>query len=161
MFESPEDVKSVRLPERRVHRRLRVDSRASIDLGEGNSGTVLNVSEGGLALQVAFTLTKHSQISLMHFWLPISPNRVEISGQIAWVSESNREVGIRFLDLQEDTRNKIRDWISLESSQGRFHKESGTHGEGHQVLSRAPACHLREIRRDQDLRALSEELEGM
>jgi GNAT acetyltransferase-like protein/PilZ domain-containing protein len=151
MFESPEGVNSVHVPERRVHTRLRVGSGASIDLGEGNSGTVLNVSEGGLALQVAVTLTEHPHIPLIRFGLPISENRVEINGQISWVSESRREVGIRFIDLQQDTRSKIRDWISLESSRGRFQEESGAPGE--RFLSVAPACHIREIRLDQDLRA--------
>jgi hypothetical protein len=156
MFESPEAVNSVHVPERRVHARLRADSRAFVDLGEGKSGAVLNVGEGGLALQVAVPLNEHPHIPLMRLGLAISENRVEINGQIAWVSESSREVGIRFVDLQEETRSKIRDWISLESSQGRFQKESAAHGEGHQLLRPAPAYHIREIRLDHDLRAFLE-----
>jgi hypothetical protein len=58
----------------------------------------------------------------MRLGLAISENWVKVNGQIAWVIESSREVGIRFIDLQEDTRSKIRDWISSESSQGRFQK---------------------------------------
>jgi hypothetical protein len=156
MFESSEAVNSVHVPERRVHPRLRADSRAFVDLGEGKSGAVLNVGEGGLALQVAVPLTEQPHIPLMRLGLAISENRVEINGQIAWVSESSREVGIRFIDLQEETRSKIRDWISVESSQGRFQKESAAHGEGHQLLRSAPACHIREIRLDHDLRAFLE-----
>jgi hypothetical protein len=156
MFESPEAVNSVHVPERRVHARLRADSRAFVDLGEGKSGAVLNVGEGGLALQVAVPLTEQPHVPLVRLGLAISENRVEINGQIAWVSESSREVGIRFVDLQEETRSKIRDWISLESSQGRFQKESAAHGEGHQLLRPAPACHVREIRLDHDLRAFLE-----
>jgi hypothetical protein len=156
MFESPDGVTSA-VRERRAQPRLPVHSLAPLDLGKGTTGTVLHIAEGGLALRVAVAPTEYSQISFLHFRLPISSQGwVEIDGQMAWVSESNREVGIRFLDLQEDTRMKIRDWISVESSQGRFHKESGTHGEGHQVLNLPPACHVREIRLDQDLRAFSE-----
>jgi hypothetical protein len=95
MFDVPEGVNAVHVPERRVHTRLRVGSGASIDLGEGNRGTLLNVSEGGLALQVAVTLTERPHIPLIRFGLPISESRVEIKGQISWVSESRREVGIR------------------------------------------------------------------
>ena len=144
MFDVPEGVNAVDVPERRVHTRLRVGSGASIDLGEGYRGTVLNVSEGGLALQVAVTLTEHPHIPLIRFGLPISENRVEINGQISWVSESRTEVGIRFIDLQQDTRSKIRDWISLESSQGRLQRESGARGEG--FSSVASVCHIRETR---------------
>jgi hypothetical protein len=155
MFDVPEGVNAIHVPERRVHTRLRVGSCVSIDLGEGNRGTVLNVSEGGLALQVTVTLTEHRHIPLIRFGLPISENRVEINGQISWVSESRREVGVRFIDLQQDTRSKIRDWISLESSRGRLQKESGAHGEG--FSSVAPVCHIREIRLDQDLGAFRED----
>jgi hypothetical protein len=49
---------------------------------------------------------------------------VEIRGQIAWVSESRREAGIRFLDPPENARSRIKEWISLESSQGSFQDES-------------------------------------
>ena len=54
MFESPDDVTSI--PKRRAHPRLRVDSLAPIDLGTGTTGTILNVSEGGLAARVPVTL---------------------------------------------------------------------------------------------------------
>jgi hypothetical protein len=156
MFEPAEAVNYVHVPERRAHVRLRTGSRAFVGLDEGKSGTVLNVGEGGLALQLPITQAEHSHIPLMRLTLAIAENRVEINGQIAWASESNREVGVKFIDLQEDTRSKIRDWISLESSQGRFQKESGAHVNGHQLLSPAPACHIREIRLDHDLRTFLE-----
>ena len=150
MFESPGDV-----TERRAHPRLRVASRAPIDLGEGHSGAVLNLSEGGLALQVAVTGAGHSQSSHMHFRLPISQSLVEINGQIAWADEANKKVGVRFIDLPEETRIKIRDWISLESSQLRFQKRSETDGQANQLLSSASACCIREIRLDQELEPFS------
>jgi hypothetical protein len=144
-------VNYIHVPERRLHPRLRVGSPTLVDLGEGKRGTILNVCEGGLALQLAVTLTEPPDIPLMRLGLAISENRVEINGQIEWVSESLREVGIRFIDLQEDTRSKIQDWISLESSQGKFENKSGAHEEGNRILSLAPACHIREVRLDQDL----------
>jgi Acetyltransferase (GNAT) domain/PilZ domain len=154
VFESPEDVTTA--PERRAHLRVPVDSGTSINLGEGHSGTVLNVSEAGLAVRVAVMLTEHSQIPLILFRLPISESWVEINGQIAWVSKSRKEVGIKFIDLQEETRNKIRDWISLKSSQLTFQKESNADRQADQLLSPVSACRIREIRLDQDLRAFSE-----
>jgi hypothetical protein len=155
MFDIPEGMNSVHVPERRIHTRLRVGSGASIDLGEGNRGTVLNVSEGGLALQVAVTLTEYPHIPVIRLGLPISEKRVEINGQISWVSESRTEVGIRFIDLQQDTRSQIEDWIGMESSRERLEKESGARGE--RFSSAASDCHIREIRLDQDLRAFRED----
>ncbi|HXM97453.1 MAG TPA: GNAT family N-acetyltransferase [Candidatus Dormibacteraeota bacterium] len=153
MIKSPEPASSVPVQERRVHPRLWVGSCASVDLGEGKSGTVLNLGEGGLALRVSVALVELLHISPIRFGLAISDNRLEINGQMAWVSESKTEVGIRFVDLLEDTRGKIRDWISLKSSQEKFQKESELHGEGHRLSSPASGGHLREIRLDQDLGA--------
>jgi hypothetical protein len=156
MFDSPEVANCVHVPERRVHPRVRAGSRAFVGLDEGKSGAVLNVGEGGLALQLAAAQAEHSHIPLMRLRLAIAENRVEINGQIAWASESRREVGIKFIDLREDTRSKIRDWISLESSQRRFQKESGAHAKGQQLPSLAPARHIREIHLDHDLRTFLE-----
>jgi hypothetical protein len=112
---------SVHVPERRLHPRQRVPSHVFVDLGEGKRSTVLNVGEGGLALQVPVTLADHPHIPPLRFGLAISENSIEINGQIAWVSEPTKETDI---NLQEDTRRKIRDWISLESSQARFPTET-------------------------------------
>jgi hypothetical protein len=131
MFESPNDVTSI--TERRAHPRLSVHSPAPIDLGTGTPGTVLNIAEGGLAVRVPHALTEHSQIPRIQFRLPISGNLLEINGQIAWLSKSRTEVGIKFVDVQEETRSKIRDWISQQSS----------------------ACRIREVRLDQDLQPFS------
>jgi hypothetical protein len=54
-----------------------------------------------------------AHISAVAFQLPGSQDRVEIRGQIAWLSESRREAGIRFLDLPEAARGRIQEWISL------------------------------------------------
>jgi hypothetical protein len=131
MFESPNDVTSI--TERRAHPRLSVHSIAPIDLGTGTPGTVLNIAEGGLAVRVPHALTEHFQIPGIQFCLPISGNLLEIKGQIAWLSKSRTEVGIKFVDVREETRSKIRDWISQQSL----------------------ACRIREVRLDQDLQSFS------
>lgn len=130
MFDSP-DVTSI--SERRAHPRVPIHSLAPIDLGEGITGTVLNVSEGGLAVQVSVILTGHFCIPCIQFRLPVSDRCVEINGHIAWVSASKTEIGIKFIEMQEDTRSKIRDWISQQSS----------------------ACRIREVRLDQDWQPFS------
>jgi protein TonB len=50
----------------------------------------------------------------MRFQLPDSKEWIETSGEVTWISESPREAGVRFVDLMEDTRAKIRNWISQE-----------------------------------------------
>ena len=151
MSESPEALNHARAPERRLHTRLQAGSLLSIDLSDGNSTIVLNIGEGGLGLRVAATLAE-PHVARLHLQLPISQPRIEIDGEIAWVSESRREVGIRFVDLHEETRGKLRDWVSSQSSPGQFQKESAASREG-QFLGSASPCRIRGLRLDQDLTA--------
>lgn len=146
MFESP--ITSV--PERRAHPRLPVHSVAPIDLGNGIIATILNVGEGGLAARVSITLREHSQAPRMQFDLPISDSWVKVSGQIAWIDKSRTEVGIKFIDLQEETRDKIRAWISQQSFQQRSQGEIETPGRADELLDSSLACRIREVRLDQD-----------
>ncbi len=147
MFESRDDVTS--FSAHRAHPRLPVHSRAPVDLGNGTTGTVLNVGEGGLAVRVPVTLTEHS-LPRIQLRLSISGSWVEINGQIAWVSKSRTEIGIKFVDLQEETRSKVRSWISQQSSQHRLEEEIETQRQAEQLLSPASTCRIREVRLDQD-----------
>src|SRR5271167_4196473 len=97
-------------PERRLQPRLSVRSLIYIDLGEDNGGILLNISEGGVAVQLALPVLGDA-LSRITFQLPQSRNRIEMSGQIAWVSESRREAGIRFVRVSNEARNKIGKWI--------------------------------------------------
>ena len=60
MIDSP-DVTSI--SERRAHPRVPIHSLTPINLGEGTTGTVLNMSEGGLAMRVSIILPDHSHSS--------------------------------------------------------------------------------------------------
>jgi hypothetical protein len=62
----------------------------------------------------------------MRFLLPESKSWVQTNGRIAWVSESKKEAGIRFINLPEDARNTIQKWVLLESLQ----EQSGKLSEG-------------------------------
>jgi TonB family protein len=105
---------SVPPAERRLHSRQQVRSIAYVELDEGNGGIVLNVSEGGLSVQAV--------VSLMDEWLPRmriqlpQPNEwVEAGARIAWTGKSRKIVGVEFVDLPEQARNQIREWISRET----------------------------------------------
>jgi TonB family protein len=116
---------SLHTPERRLQPRLRVSSLAYIDLGEDNGGILLNIGEGGVAVQLAMPLLG-DDLPQIRLQLPQSKNRIEISGEIAWVSESKKEAGIHFVRVPEDARNQIGEWISLESSSTEFQRGTDT-----------------------------------
>jgi hypothetical protein len=116
MPNTPQDVGNP-LPsgERRQHRRHKISPFAYVELGEGNGGIALNISEEGFALTTVEPLPE-DYLPRMRIQLPRSKEWIEANGEIKWKSESKKEAGIRFVDLSEESRTRIREWISLESS---------------------------------------------
>ena len=105
---------SLATTERRQHSRLQAKSLAYLDIGLDNGGIVLNLSEGGIAVQAAGPLSEEPLIGL-RIQLPNSVKKLEASGKIAWTSQSKKEAGLEFVDLPEAARLQIRDWLSSES----------------------------------------------
>jgi hypothetical protein len=104
--------------DRRTHFRERVLFSCA-QLGEENGGIVLNISEGGMALQVVTELSDQDlpplrfQFSHSHTW-------VEATGRIAWLSDSKKTVGVEFTNLPEEARRQIKAWISSLNAAGEF-----------------------------------------
>jgi TonB family protein len=109
---------SVPASDRRAHPRQRIRSLAYVHLGEGNGGIVLNISEGGIAVQAAEALDEGEGVIAMRIEIPCSRKRLEVRGEIMWVGESHKEAGLRFVDLQEDALRRIRSWMAREGSPG-------------------------------------------
>jgi len=103
------------VPERRAQLRQSIRSLAYVDLGFGNGGIILNVSEGGLAVR-SVTALMESSVPKMSFRPSASKPSIEVAGEIAWKSESNTMVGIRFSELTEESLTEIREWIALEAA---------------------------------------------
>ncbi|MGB8440034.1 MAG: PilZ domain-containing protein, partial [Candidatus Acidiferrales bacterium] len=99
--------------ERRRFIRQRVRSLAYLDVVPNNGGIVLNLSENGLALQ-AVNPFDETRVSL-RIQPPKSRKRIEVSAEITWLSEAKTEAGLQFLELTEDARLEIADWLADES----------------------------------------------
>src|SRR5579863_1403345 len=130
MSDRPQDAGSTfGITERRLHARRQDIALAYVEIGEGNGGIILNISEGGLVLTAAEPLPDDCLPS-MRFQLPGSNDWIEASGEIAWISESKREAGVRFVDISEDARNRIRSWMPSESPAAPSRRRAGeTFGE--------------------------------
>jgi protein TonB len=102
-------------PDRRAYGRSNSVLLTYVELGDGNGGIALNVSEGGLAIAAAGLLTSDYFPSI-RFQLPKSDVWIETSGQVAWVSDSKKGAGIQFVDVADSDREKIRDWIATKDS---------------------------------------------
>src|ERR1700692_3951949 len=101
--------------ERRRYKRILVSPQTFVKLGKNGAGNILNVSEGGLALTSA-EIPSGDHLAPMRFQLPGSQEWIQTNGEIAWITKSKTEAGIRFVSPPKDTRKKIRNWISQESS---------------------------------------------
>jgi protein TonB len=94
-----------------------------IDLGDGNGGIALNISEGGFAITAAGTLLEN-YFPNIRFQLPKIPDWIETSGRVVWTSESKKGAGICFDGITEVDREKIRYWISSKASRGEVEAEA-------------------------------------
>jgi TonB family protein len=97
--------------DRRTHVRRAPESLIYVELGEGNGGIVANISENGLTTTAAEMLVPEL-LSGIRFRLPDSALCIETSARIVWLSPSRKGAGVEFLDLPEDARNQLREWIS-------------------------------------------------
>jgi TonB family protein len=101
--------------ERRQHSRQLPKSLLYVHLDESNGGILLNVGEGGLAVQAAMSVMEDS---LPHVRLQVAHSKkyLEASARVIWTGDSRRTVGIEFLDFaDEDSRKQLRDWINAEA----------------------------------------------
>jgi protein TonB len=103
------------VPERRIHARRRVASLEYVDLGGGNGGIIINLGEDGMYVQAVGGLID-ADLPLIAFRVPESGYRVETGGRIIWIGESKKDAGIQFVNLPEEARAKIREWISSEEA---------------------------------------------
>ena len=103
-------------PDRRVHPRLRPRALAYVELGAGNGGIVLNVSEGGLAVAAAAPVAGDAGDAPTPVRFRLSPGTgwIEATGHLAWVGGSQKTVSIRFVDLAETNRSRLREWVSAQ-----------------------------------------------
>lgn len=100
-------------PERRGHPRRKTDDVTYFDLlDRQNGGLVLNLSETGLLLQSALKFTGED-VSRLRFRLPASDRWIEARARLVWFGETGKEVGAQFVELSEDARARIKEWVTI------------------------------------------------
>ncbi|HEX4073830.1 MAG TPA: TonB family protein [Candidatus Acidoferrales bacterium] len=101
--------------DRRTYSRQSVRTLTYVELDEGNGGIVLNASEGGLSVQAVMSLMEDS-LPKMRFRLSQSKDWLETAARVVWVSESRKVAGLQFVDMPEQTRLHIREWLTAEAA---------------------------------------------
>lgn len=82
-----------------------------VTLGENNGGIIANISETGMSVTAGEPL-RESFLSRISFRLSQTDAAIETRAEIVWTSESKKEAGVRFVELREENRERIRTWIS-------------------------------------------------
>ncbi|MEQ1353502.1 MAG: PilZ domain-containing protein [Candidatus Acidiferrum sp.] len=116
MTDSPRDygaaVQQRTSADRRVHQRLELSPRLYVVLhGSDSDGILYDVSEGGAALDIVGPKPE-SDTLLVEFEMSETGQRFEAPARITWRDDSAKKVGIRFLDLPDVSRTRIREWLA-------------------------------------------------
>jgi len=97
-------------PERRSAHRERPAALSYLEFRPEGGGIVLNASDQGLAFHAATPVRQSSPILLC-----ISPQpmqRIELTGEIAWMDATQKFGGLRFTGLTADTRQQVLQWLT-------------------------------------------------
>jgi len=103
--------------DRRSCLRQPTPSLAYVELDEGNGGVILNISEGGLSVQ-AVASVMDDFLPGVRFQLAETGSWIEVKARVIWTGRSRKLAGLEFVGLSEESRGRIRDWLSRETVQG-------------------------------------------
>jgi len=84
--------------------------------GSAQHGLVLDLSEGGAALQL-LGKPRESGVSTMRLHLPALETPLETGARLAWLAPGGR-VGIQFNNVPDRTREALREFLDTQTAQG-------------------------------------------
>src|SRR5215467_778281 len=121
-----------RISDRRSHPRQEIKFLCYVNLSDMNGAILVNLSEGGLALQAVANLSE-DQLSRMHFQLSESASLLETGGRIRWISPSRRLAGIEFVNLSYRAHRQIRELLASDDSRVELQESPIAHAEENKI----------------------------
>ena len=108
--------------DRRLHPRLIPDSALLVSVDRLRRAFLSDLSEGGMAFDGLVVEGGPSVVSV-GFNLPDGGGPIDATAEVVWTCESRHRTGVRFLELAEECRQRLRGWLSarvvaLESPHG-------------------------------------------
>lgn len=88
---------------------------AYLELGAEKGGAVLNISESGLALH-AMDILIDEEVLPIRFQFSHTSDWITTTGRIIWTSDTKKTAGVQFVDISNEARAKIKEWMVLTSS---------------------------------------------
>jgi CheY-like chemotaxis protein len=107
----------IRRERRRSYRvAVQVPVQVQVENGSPIEGILLDLSEEGLDVLAAQPLCPSAAISA-RFILPDGTTELNVSGEVAWANP-NGQSGVRFIDLPEEIRNTLKQWVGSNATDG-------------------------------------------
>ena len=108
--------------DRRLHPRLIPDSALLVSVDRLRRAFLSDLSEGGMAFD-GLVVEGGPHVISVGFNLPDGGGPVDAIAEVVWTCESRHRTGVRFLELAEECRQRLREWLSarvvaLESPHG-------------------------------------------
>lgn len=100
--------------ERRHSLRHKINTPAFASFDGVTGGMILDLSDEGMAMQTMSPLEEHSRVP-MHLSLGEPAIYLETTGYVAWADALGR-AGVRFSDLPEESRARLREWLTSHDS---------------------------------------------
>src|ERR1700726_3255874 len=119
---SSEDIVSTSTPqfpgqtqihERRSQPRVLPRTLIYVACGESNGGMVLNVNDDGMAISMAIPVGDEAYSNL-HVRMNGLSQSIEVHGRMAWTTKSKKRAGIQLMDVSDEQREQIREWLARE-----------------------------------------------
>ncbi len=101
------------IPERRLHPRALPKTLIYVACGQSNGGMVLNVSDGGMAISMAIPVGDEAYSNLDVRMNGLAQS-IEVHGRMAWTTKSKKRAGIQLVDVSDEQREQIREWLAQE-----------------------------------------------
>jgi len=109
-------VRAMMKRERRRNIRVAIEIPVTLtikDSGSPQRAVTSDLSEGGIAMQSSQRPKKMGPMSIQ-FTLPGTSHVVKCMGEVAWENAA-RQIGIRFVDMSPETRDRLKAWITNHS----------------------------------------------
>src|SRR5215475_2107828 len=102
--------------------RKKPDQLVYLELGSGNGGMLLSISEDGFRFRAVSPLRPNG---LMPFAFSFDGNRrLQGIGEVEWLEDDGKSGGMRFVEVSPDFRSELDQWLALEPPRGRSGREA-------------------------------------
>src|SRR5215510_14704020 len=101
--------------------RKKPDQLVYLELGSGNGGMLLSISEDGFRFRAVSPLRPNG---LMPFAFSLDGSqRLQGIGEVEWLEDDGKSGGMRFVEVSPDFRSALEQWLTVDAPSGKPGRE--------------------------------------